>query len=957
MIIGLARFYCFDLSSGSWGIGLFDVFSSDVLEDLIDKHYWHRELEHASPLLPGEVGDLEDGWEWWHVEDHEVEAEGEEEGAHKPDVQPWWHSEDGLVLGNTVESVKKLDNDEHGESHGHWVWVLEDLAIDALELWSTAEALHEVGKLVPAQCWAVSGVQEPPGSREDSGESDVATDGAVSEEQPVGDESIAAGSWLLVHDVEIGWVEGESGGWETVGDEVDPEELDWNESFWDTESGGQEDADDLTDVGRDKVSDELLHVVVDGSALTNGGDNRSEVIVSENHVGGGLGNSGTGTHSDTDLGLLQGWRVVNTITSHGGDITVALEVGYDSGLVGWLDSGEESRVQASLELLVLVQVVELSAGVGFAFGVLIVVEDSDSSADGDGGVLVVTGDDDDSDTGGVTLLDGVEDLHSGWVEHTDDAEEGEVLLVVGELGGVGEVHVVVGDWRVVDGEGQASEGISAGAVLEDQSLNLSLHLSIKGNSLVTNSDLGTSLEHSLGGTLNKKLVLAALLLLNVHRHGLSVSAELESVSLLVHSLDLAVDGAALLASAQAVQVLAENVQLLNENGQSGLGGLTDLLVHALGGVEVDGGVVTEGASGGELDEVGVVGTLGGAVVGVVEGTLWLVGGTAHAVLSDVKLAVADRLGGEHLANGHLVSGQGTGLVGTDDTGAAQSLDRWQRSDDSVLLGHSVGTEGEASGDDGWETLWDSGNSQSNSNLEVVDSALNPATAVHWVVEVSDVDGPHEHANDGDHLGQLLTELVEFLGEWGLLSLGLNHGLSDLTDLGVLAGLDHNTEGLSRSDVGTTEEQVNLVLVDGSGVWHGLGALWNGDRLTSQQGLVDSEGGGLDLEDSEIGWDLVANTDVDHVTWHEVTSKDLLNLTRSVLSEDLGHSWLVLLESLNSALGVLLLPDTDASVGDENGEDDEWLDESAEHRVLFAIFGLFEESEHEGDAGGKQENSD
>ena len=57
----------------------------------------------------------------------------------------------------------------------------------------------------------------------------------------------------------------------TVSDEVDPEELDGDESLGEAEGSGQEDGDDLTNVGGDQVSDELLHVVVDGTALLNGG--------------------------------------------------------------------------------------------------------------------------------------------------------------------------------------------------------------------------------------------------------------------------------------------------------------------------------------------------------------------------------------------------------------------------------------------------------------------------------------------------------------------------------------------------------------------------------------------------------------------------------------------------------------------------------------------------------------
>ena len=37
---------------------------------------------------------------------------------------------------------------------------------------------------------------------------------------------------------------------------------------------------------------------------------------------------------------------------------------------------------------------------------------------------------------------------------------------------------------------------------------------------------------------------------------------------------------------------------------------------------------------------------------------------------------------EHLANGHHVGGQGTGLVRADDRGATKSLDRRQRSGNS-----------------------------------------------------------------------------------------------------------------------------------------------------------------------------------------------------------------------------------------------------------------------------------
>lgn len=65
----------------------------------------------------------------------------------------------------------------------------------------------------------------------------------------------------------------------------------------------------------------------------------------------------------------------------------------------------------------------------------------------------------------------------------------------------------------------------------------------------------------------------------------------------------------------------------------------------------------------------------------------------------------------HLGHTHLVGGEGAGLIGADDRGAAQGLHRRQASDDSVLLGHTTCSQRKASGDDSrqacdekWESL-------------------------------------------------------------------------------------------------------------------------------------------------------------------------------------------------------------------------------------------------------------
>ena len=76
----------------------------------------------------------------------------------------------------------------------------------------------------------------------------------------------------------------------------------------------------------------------------------------------------------------------------------------------------------------------------------------------------------------------------------------------------------------------------------------------------------------------------------------------------------------------------------------------------------------------------------------------------------------DILDSEHFDARHLVSGQSTGFVRANNWGTTQSLDRWEGANDGVLLGHTVSTQGKASGDDSGKTFWDSSDGQGDGNL-------------------------------------------------------------------------------------------------------------------------------------------------------------------------------------------------------------------------------------------------
>jgi hypothetical protein len=81
------------------------------------------------------------------------------------------------------------------------------------------------------------------------------------------------------------------------------------------------------------------------------------------------------------------------------------------------------------------------------------------------------------------------------------------------------------------------------------------------------------------------------------------------------------------------------------------------------------------------------------------------------------------------------------------------------------------------------------------------------------------------------------------------------------------------------------------LVDGANIRNGVGVLDDRHRLSGQDGLVDAEGRGVDLDDADVGGDAVADGDVADVAGDEVVGLDALEAT---VADDLGDLGLVFL---------------------------------------------------------------
>jgi hypothetical protein len=119
------------------------------------------------------------------------------------------------------------------------MWVVEDLAVNSLEVISSTNALQVVRQLPEGQLRTLVAVHEPPGSSTNGSGTDISTNShvtgrkifaserrdfvgeitrALPEEQPSGDKTFIGFTWWLSHDVEIRWVETESSSGETVSD-------------------------------------------------------------------------------------------------------------------------------------------------------------------------------------------------------------------------------------------------------------------------------------------------------------------------------------------------------------------------------------------------------------------------------------------------------------------------------------------------------------------------------------------------------------------------------------------------------------------------------------------------------------------------------------------------------------------------------------------------------------------
>jgi hypothetical protein len=124
-------------------------------------------------------------------------------------------------------------------------------------------------------------------------------------------------------------------------------------------------------------------------------------------------------------------------------------------------------------------------------------------------------------------------------------------------------------------------------------------------------------------------------------------------------------------------------------------------------------------------------------------------------------------------------------------------------------------------------------------------------------------------------------------------------LVDIANSGVGTSQNNDSVSVSSDHCGAREKHVGLILLDSILVLDGLGILAYTFALASQDGLVDAEAVAVDAEDSAVGGDAVADSDINDITRDKLLGLDRLNCS---IAHDLGGVCAVLLQGRDGLLG-------------------------------------------------------
>jgi hypothetical protein len=395
-----------------------------------------------------------------------------------------------------------------------------------------------------------------------------------------------------------------------------------------------------------------------------------------------------------------------------------------------------------------------------------------------------------------------------------------------------------------------------------------------------------------------------------------------------HALAGAVEGDGQQLFAALHRGVAVDVGLLAEHQQRPLGGVAGELRGHPGAARQRGGVGDHRGQHGLPRRVGERGDL--------LARLAELPGQVDALAGHVERVAVDH----QRAHGHLVAGEGAGLVRADHRGAPEGLHRGELAHHRPALRHALHAQGEGDGGDGREPLGDHRHR---------DAHRRQQQHVPGDVALHEPDHEERRAQRQGHPQDLRGEVLQPLFQGRLLLHHVGEHLADAAHLGVAAGGDDHAARLAVHHGGAREGHGDLIAHARRLGEHGVGDLLDGGALPGELALD-----GLQLghrHQPQVGRDLVPRLEQHQVARHQLPRVGVHDLAATA---DLAAGGGELHQRVEGLLGLALLIEADEGVDDDDGEDGDGV---AEARQAAGGAGLLAHGgDPDGDARGHQQRA-
>ena len=301
------------------------------------------------------------------------------------------------------------------------------------------------------------------------------------------------------------------------------------------------------------------------------------------------------------------------------------------------------------------------------------------------------------------------------------------------------------------------------------------------------------------------------------------------------------------------------------------------------------------------------------------GCLTGLGRDAAGGLISGALDLVDAVGGDDAACGHLVLGEGSGLVRADGGDRTQGLDRGHLAGDGIALGHLLNAEGECHRHQGRQAFRDCGDREPDRRRH----QLVPGE----VVEDAS-DQQHHDGEQADEDRQLFAQVGQLTGQRGIELVLVGDQRRNASDLGVGTGGDHHSLAGACGDDRAREEHGRTVTETGLYTDRNH-VLLGRHRFAGHGGFVRLQR--RRLQQPQVGGYPVAGPDTHDIADHQGGG---VHHTPAVVAQRLSVQRLHVLKAGQRGRGATLLNESDDRGGHDDNADHREVDPVAADRLEY-----------------------